>query len=62
MPLHAYYPTRRIVTQTPVRRTPYDIPVKGECMNKRKKVAWRKHRVKAKKAEEKRKANRGRTA
>ena len=34
----------------------------GEWMNKRKKVAWRKHRVKAKKAEEKRKANRGRVA
>jgi hypothetical protein len=31
-------------------------------MNKRKKVAWRKHRIKAKKAEEKRKASRGRTA
>jgi len=31
-------------------------------MNKRKKVAWRKHRIKAKKADEKRKANRGRIA
>lgn len=31
-------------------------------MNKRKKVAWHKHLAKAKKAEEKRKANRGRTA
>ncbi|MBM2809896.1 MAG: hypothetical protein HW416_655 [Chloroflexi bacterium] len=31
-------------------------------MNKRKKVAWHKHLAKAKKAEEKRKANRGRLA
>ena len=30
----------------------------GAAMNKRKKVAWQKHRIKAKKAEAKRKANR----
>jgi hypothetical protein len=33
-----------------------------EELNKRKKVAWRKHRAKAKKLEEKQKATRGRTS
>jgi hypothetical protein len=37
-----------------------DIKPRGRRLNKRKKVAWRKHRVKAQKLEAKKKANRGR--
>jgi hypothetical protein len=36
--------------------------VREESLNKRKKVAWAKHRAKAKKLDEKKKATRGRTS
>jgi len=38
------------------------LQAREERLNKRKKVAWAKHRAKAKKLDEKKKATRGRTS